>query len=544
MGILIRKYKAREYWPYAVVVLAILLPWFFHSGYLFFTDMAWGPNISLDWTSGWFLVNLIVKAFSYLFPVAFLEKIFIGLTLFTVLVGGRKVAEFFTKDTLAVFVVSLFALFNPFVYDRLMYGQIGIVLAFGFFLLSVAYLFQYLDTREGKKMIWFGVFTALTLQMAVHFVFFFGLVFLLFLVLYFKKWKLDDWESFAGKLLLAGAICIVLNANWLAADMFGKTGTYNFVNSSITTQDLLAFKTSGSTDAEVLGNVVMMSGFWGKDQYRYTDLTTMKDNWGRSFLFLLPLIILGLVWGIRKKQTKLLSFGLLIVFLVAVLLASGVALSLAAPLSYWLFDHFPLYKGLRESQKWVSVIVLVYMVFLSMGMVALLKTKVVSDNRRISLIFLAAVIIMQAPSLVWGFGRQVTPVPYPADWVSVNQSLACSGKDEALFLPWHMYMSFSWIGHVVANPAKSFFSCPIISGSDMEWGGIYDNSQSSQGMKVQQWLDSRGGNGDLLHDRELGITYIILAKELDWQKYLWLDTSPKVMLFQDTATLRVYKINE
>ncbi len=539
------KNKVKKYWPYFVVVLAIILPWFFHSGYLFSTDMAWGPHIDLDWTNSWFLVNLIIKIFSFVLPMAFLEKVFIGLTIFAVLVGGRKVANYFIKDKLAALVISLFVLFNPFVYDRFLYGQTGVVLAFGFFLLAIAYLLEYLDSREDKKIILFAVFTAITLQFSVHFIFFIGLIFLFFLVLYFKKWKLNDWKHFLGRLLIAGVICILLNANWLIAVPLGRNNTANFVSGhNITGQDLQAFKTSGSSDSAVLRNVTMMSGFWGKDQYRYTDLTKVENNWGRSFLFLLPIIILGLIWGIKKRDTRLLSIGLLIIFLVSVILASGVALSATAPFSYWLFDHFPLYKGLRESQKWVAVIVLVYAIFLSIGTAVLLKTKIVSDNRRISLIFLSAVVIMQAPLLLWGFDRQVIPVQYPADWVQVDKSLECSNNNKALFLPWHLYMSFSWTNQIIANPAKLFFSCPIISGTDMEWGGIYDNSQSAEGAKVLKWLDSNGQNTDLFHDKELGIKYIILAKEIDWQKYSWIDVLPSATLFQETETLRMYKINE
>ena len=543
------KNKAKEYWPYLAVVLAVILPWFFHSGYLFFTDMAWGPNIVLDWTSGGFLTSLLVKVLSFVLPVDFLQKIYLGIIVFVALVGGKKVVEFFIKDRLAVFTVSLFALFNPFVYDRFMYGQANIVMALGFLLLSSGYLFQYLESKSHKAAIYYGIFTALMLQFSVHFIFFGGVVFILFLVLYFKKLGTGEWKislkHCRERIASVVVIIILLNINWLAAIPLNKSNAANFISSpDITSQNLEVFKTSGSSNAQVLGNVLMMSGFWGKDQHRYTDLTTASDNWGRSFLFLLPIIILGLIWGIRKRETRSLSIGLLIVFLVSVVLAAGVAISFAAPLSYWLFDHFPLYKGLRESQKWVSVIVLVYAIFLSMGTAALLKTKFVLNNRRILLIFLAAIIIMQALFLLWGFSGQVRLTPYPSDWQDINSSLVCANGDQTLFLPWHMYMGFSWIGNVVANPAINFFNCPIISGSDMEWGGIYDNSQSIQGKEVLQWMNSKGNDNTLLKDKKLSIKYIILAKEVDWQNYKWIGSSTDMTLLKDTNTLKVYKVND
>jgi len=535
------KNRIKEYLPYIGVVLAIILPWFFHSGYLFFTDMVWGSNISLDWTGGWFLINLIIKFFSFVFPLAFLEKLFIGFVIFVILLGGRKIASHFIQDKFAIFIVSLFSLFNPFIYDRMMYGQVGVALAFGFFLLAVGYLLEYLYIREGKPMIYFGICSAFALQFSVHFVFFIGIVFLFFLVLYFRKWKLDSWKSFVKYIFLASALCILLNINWMAGEFFNKNSTINFVDSGITRQDLLAFKTAGSSNSQVLSNVLMMSGFWGKDQYRYADLTTVKENWGRSFLLLLPLILLGFIVGVRKKETRLLSSGLFVIFGLSVILACGISFSYFQNFTYWLFEHIPLYKGLRETQKWVSVIVLIYTIFLSIGVISLLKTKIISIHKNVFLIFLGAIIIMQAPFLIWGFYGQVKPVSYPSDWQTVNKELKCEKGDKVLFLPWHLYMSFNWVGKIIANPAKAFFTCPVISSSAMEWSGIYDNSQNSDSQKVAEWLSSEG-KSDLLKNNELGIKYVLLAKELDWENHLWVEKTDGVKLIDETLTLKVYEI--
>ena len=235
-----------------------------------------------------------------------------------------------------------------------------------------------------------------------------------------------------------------------------------------------------------------------------------------------------------------------VLFLISVILAAGIRIPVGRELTYFLFNHLPLYKGLRESQKWVSVTSAMYLIFLSLGLRELFATKIVQRNAFSMKFFIGAIIVMQAPLLLFGFVGQVKPIQYPNDWYAANDAIVrdsgCSGA--ILFLPWHMYMSFSWIGKIVANPAPSFFQCPVISGTDMEWGGIYDNSQSVQGREFIEWFESKGKNDILLNDKTLNIKYIVLAKELDWQNYAWIDTLPKVTLFQDTATLRVYKINE
>jgi hypothetical protein len=145
--------------------------------------------------------------------------------------------------------------------------------------------------------------------------------------------------------------------------------------------------------------------------------------------------------------------------------------------------------------------------------------------------------------LLFGFGGQVKPVPYPSDWYAVNDYIVkdsgCSGS--TLFFPWHMYMKFSWVGRVIADPAPSFFQCPVVGGTDVEWGGIYDNSKDSEGAAVEQWLETREGT-DLLQNNTFNIRYIILAKEVDWKNYAELDNNPALQLVMETPTLRVYKV--
>jgi hypothetical protein len=335
-----------------------------------------------------------------------------------------------------------------------------------------------------------------------------------------------------------------LNINWLAAIPLRQSNAASFVGgSNITHQDLAAFKTSGKTDLQVLGNVVMMSGFWGKDQYRYADLTGFSQNWGRSFLVLLPVVIYGAFLGLRSQRRRALSISLLVVFAVSVFLACGIAFAPAQGVSYWLFDHFPLYKGLRETQKWVSLVVMIYLFFLSIGVSGILEFKAISRNRIAAMAFVAAVIFMQAPLLVWGFSGQVRPTPYPPDWQEVNSSLVCPNVEKILFLPWHMYMSFGWIGNIVGNPAQDFFKCPVISGSDMEWGGIYDNSGSQTGRSVAGWIKDKG-NDSFFNTAGSGVKYVILAKELDWRNYDWLDGAKGLTLSKETVTLRLYETNE
>lgn len=565
-----------SFWGYALVILAIVAPWFLKSGYLFLTDMVWGPKISLDWTNVWFFLNLLIKGLSFIFSLAFLEKIFITGILVLILLGGRifvkAVLEYYREpDEFGtavsapvassqglIFILSLFALFNPFVYDRALYGQFSVLIAYGFLLFAVAYLLRTWRTLDFKNLRLAAVFSALVLICAVHFIFFLAPVYLLFLIgLFWKRREIKadgQVKKFWLALLFSIIIVLVINANWLIALAFNTSSLSGFVSQGITNQDLVAFQTAGKNGTETFTNVLLMSGFWGKDQFRYFDLTT-APGWQRSFILLTPLILFGVYLSFRQRSRgeKILSAGLLFIFALAVFLAVGIKAPLTRGLTMFLYDHLPLYKGLREPQKWVAVIIPIYLFYLALGAARLAKAKIIINSLVLSGVILAAVIIMQAPSLLWGFNRQVSATPYPPDWYEVNnllvnqsaQSYGCSAK--VLFLPWHMYMSFNWVGKIIANPARTFFTCPVLSGTDMEYGGIYDNSQSGDGQAVVAWLKAQGRAGMPVLSGTPTLTntplrYIILAKEVDFASYSWISGLPYVRLLLETNTLFVYEI--
>jgi len=544
-------------------VLFIVGPAFFAKGYLFFTDFVWGPHSAAisSWASSAFLASVAIKGLSFVLSVDVIEKLYIALCLGLVLWGGRKIAGLFLKNQWLVFIASLFALFNPFVYDRAMYGQFGIVAAFGLMFVGIGFLLEYLEKKQTRQAVFAGLSFAFTVQCSPHFIFFISAFYIFVFLpgLFIGKGKMatdvggvarDSAKQKIFTALKISAILLViafaLNANWIVGGVTGTSALGQFVSTGITQQDLVAFQTSGKTGADALGNVLMMSGFWGKDQFRYADLTTIADNWGRSFFLLLPLILWGFVVGLRSKEKKyrVMTIGSGALFAVSIILAAGIRIPIGSQITYFLFNHLPFYKGLRETQKWVSVTTMIYLMFLSVGVRELFTTKIVQRNAFIMKCLVGAVIVMEAPLLLWGFGGQVKPVQYPNDWYAVNNYIVrdsgCSGS--ILFFPWHEYMSFSWIGAIIANPAPAFFQCPVISGTDMEWGGnIIGASEDPEGQAVEQWL-AAGGATDLLH--AYNIHYVVLAKELDWQSYIGMGTNPELQPVMETATLVVYKVKE
>ncbi len=532
-----------EYFPYILVAILILFPLFLKPGYILLTDFVFGPNIDIDWKDGWFVINIILKTLSHILSPALVEKIFFVVILLSVLLGGRSLARYFSSDRYIVFAISLFSLFNPFIYDRLMFGQVGVVIAFGMFLFSMSCLLRYLDTRKQKELIYFGIYSGVGILLAAQFVFFFCTIFILFLILYFKKWRTVYYKEFGKFIFLSFLICLLININWLFVNIIYQDQALDFTSSGISDYDFLAFRTIGDSNRDVISNIFQMTGFWGKDQYRYIDLTTLEKNWGRSFMILTPLLIYGFIVGLRKKDTKWLTVGLGFIFIISIILASGISTSYFRSITHWLFEHVTIYKGLRETQKWVAVIVMVYIIFFSMGIRSILKIELLNHYKKSFIVFFGVVIVMQAPLLLGGFWGQVKAVEYPADWYLAEETIKCNDGEQILFLPWHMYMSHSWHNKIIASPAQAFFTCPVITSTATEFKGVYDNSNSDTSRKVEEWMRYKGEN-KLFHDQSLNIVYIAIAKDADWLNYEWIQDIEGIEIIQDSETLRLYTFYE
>ena len=152
--------------------------------------------------------------------------------------------------------------------------------------------------------------------------------------------------------------------------------------------------------------------------------------------------------------------------------------------------------------------------------------------------------------MLFAFNGQLDTKTYPKDWYEIDNLISEESNCEynALFLPWHMYMNFKFVNEkdinrgIIANPAHTFFKCNTITGTNMEWGGIYDNSGDPVGDNLlNNFLKKNGiGSEDVL--KKYNIKYIILAKEVDYNNYLSLQSLTYLQLEKETANLYLFKV--
>ena len=112
-----------------------------------------------------------------------------------------------------------------------------------------------------------------------------------------------------------------------------------------------------------------------------------------------------------------------------------------------------------------------------------------------------------------------------------------------MFLPWHEYMSYSFIrnqNNVVASPAPTFFSVPILASADPEVGGLPPPTAPDQ-MAVAALVRQ----GDQAHWADalaqIGVKYILVVRQLDWPDYKYLDNQPGLVRLGDFSSIVVYR---
>ena len=241
------------------------------------------------------------------------------------------------------------------------------------------------------------------------------------------------------------------------------------------TADFSAYEASPDPRYGLLLNLLGLYGFW-RERTAAIEIFLAKDQWSLWPLFLLPFFFL-LSCGLRrlwkeKRYAYLGSLGL--ISMAALVFAAGPHATLIGPINEYLFLHVPGFRGLRESQKFLVLLLFVYTTGVAYGTAYILQGK-----SRCQRILISSVIILflswYSFPFWWGAHGQIRVRPYPASFQQAKWQL---NQDKmrlpVLILPWHKYV----IGHPLAegrtivDPLPDFFyPYPVIASLDPEVSG-------------------------------------------------------------------------
>ncbi|MCK5476079.1 MAG: hypothetical protein KAI71_05890 [Candidatus Pacebacteria bacterium] len=582
----------KKYFPYiifAVVTLAIMFP-LYQGGFIFLLDMVFVPRLDFgdylkNGIGSGFPIIVLVKLFSFALPLEIIQKIILSLVLFLPGLFMFKLVKNFLPMKWAI-LSGLFYMLNPYVYERFLAGHWHVLLGYAFFPLLVKLFLEFLEKLDNKSFlklaILFSVYPILSLHWAYISFWFLvllgGVWFVVMLLSQKEKPKSildalnlifrslsrplgllrDDKKKGTShndnkklvKYFVYGAVLFfVVNSFWLVGFLSPSSGYYKF-----SLNDFRAFATQGDPSFWVFFNVLSLYGFWGTDYFLTKDF--FQYWWVLTFV-ILGFAVYGVYVLLRKVVThplplsrgELLYFRsrtseialiltLAIIFIPVVLLSVGYGSDITKPIINVLYAFLPGFKGLRETEKLVGLLAFSYAILVPIGGLAYAK------KQRYVFTLLVLVPFLSVWTIFWGFNGQLKSSDYPKSWYQANEILKQDENNKLLFLPWHGYPKISFAGEKrVSNPAPRFFQVEVIAGKNIDNVYLLECDQEIWDKKMFQLLQGfETLNENIKFLRLEGITHIILAKEMDYEKYGFLDESEWLEIVLEEDDLVLYEI--
>jgi hypothetical protein len=429
-------------------------------------------------TKPFLLNNLIITNYTTAIDIIDILRAFPISSIFfqiTILAGFIISSYYINKLTKHHLLTTIIFLFNPFIYTRIMIGQLGIVLA---------YLLLPLLIYQIKKRNMLNLTLALTIigSLTPHF---FILAILITAIGLFKKITLKQ-------LIKYSIILLLLNLYWLQGMFAG--GILEEINTSH--EDF--FKPTITQNVPAIAKIIGMWGFWREAAHENSYNILPLPIWYLAIASLAILLIAS--YHYKHEEDSKLYY---ILFWIGLIFGVGAAHPLTSNIFNYLFNNLPFFNGFRDSHKFTALIALAY---------AFLIPKLTKTNLQKALV-LIPIILLTFPLIT----IPVTNTDYPESYEELNTYLNNQEiKGHIIYFPWQQYLSYTWTQETssdgrIGNPINEITSEPVIEGPD-QYGG-------NSGIKLE--ISNCKDNQQCLKD--LGVQYIIKDNCAQYpDKYEWL----------------------
>jgi hypothetical protein len=548
--------KAKEVLVAAALVLLVAGPWL-APGYLFGTDWPGARRYTFP--------TSLSNSAPLLFMLALASKVFsaeIAAKLF--LLGFLFLAAWLAYRAVPVggaiprLAAAVLYVCNPFVYGRLHYGQFFAIAAYAVlpWIAERCRLLVINPSVRSAVLLALGLATEGALDLHIFIVASTLVAVLVLAGILLHHAKLIKLAPAAA---LAGALTLALCSYWLIPFAAGRSGEARAIT-QIGSSDLTAYQVVPDTQFGLLPNLLGLYGFWAEDVNRFPSFKLFVPYWQVVLAAFLLLALVGVIAVAFASATDLPGglrwwiAGLIVAGAIGLVLEIGVADPRVGPLIHWLDAVFPPYRGMRDSGKWASILALVYAQLIPLGIIGLLdavkgrfKSRTFGEWTTTVVAGLAlALPLYYGNGLLFGMHGEIRPSMYPAGWYAADGVIAADPKHgRALFLPWHQYLRLSFVRNVdsvVATPAPSFFSIPMVVSADPEVAGIAPPNDPEQ--RVLARLAATGASADWATAlRARNIKYVLLAKEVDWSLFAFLDHQPGFSRVGDYGSIMLYRVS-
>ncbi len=348
--------------PYFVFAFfsLLLISDFFSSGYILTLDTIVSENVyhvsSLFYgLSSSYSIAPFIAILSFLnmfFSVEFIQKLSYFFIFFISGISAYKLCP--EEWGIGRYFAGFLYMLNPFVYVRFIAGHWLLLLAYAVTPFAIKGLIDFFDVPSTEKGIKVVFLLTSIFVLETHTPFLLLIVFgVLFIVKLVEYRKIDDKIfSLSKSIILIGILLLILNSYWLIPNFTGSSIPLG----EITGFDLNTFTTKQDLNFNTLFTTASMYDFW-RAGYFYTK--DILPYWYLFFIFILFLSVHGFVLNYKhiKYGIYVKAFGAIAVL--SVLLASGISGTIAGVFEF-LFNNVFFFKGFREPQKFVALLVLAY----------------------------------------------------------------------------------------------------------------------------------------------------------------------------------------
>jgi hypothetical protein len=462
---------------------------------------------------------LIAYVLNLFLPQWVTQKLFLFLALFLAGVGAHRLCP---ANKAGKYFAGMLYMVNPFIYTRLLAGQMGIVLSYSLLPFALYYFIAVLEGRGRKNVLLSAVFVTLVGVFSNHGLL---LVLLAYLVVFVARLVQERRNrarmvGIVKRTVLLAVLFLLLNAYWLTSFQVPSA------LGEVTELDIFVFSPRPTTALGTGFSLLSMRGFW---RTAYVHTTDILSAWWVVFIFIFLLAVFGATSRFNDRKLGAYVKGIGLLGLIGLFLSLGVTNQVSRPVFTFLWDHLPFFRGFRDSQKFVALLVLAYFYLGGLGCDQLAGLRPNMGKKLRAAGYAAIVVVLLLPVTncfvmfngLWG---QVGPTFYPEEWEEANRYLNRDTRDfNVLFLPWHGWMPFEWLPNRdknLATPAYHLFDKPMIVGDTIEAGGIYTESTNPMSRYIDFLLASSAditNLGELL--APLNVKYVLLAHEADYEEY-------------------------
>lgn len=315
-------------------------------------------------------------------------------------------------------------------------------------------------------------------------------------------WGVVDSRPRVGLVVGVG---LVVNAPWLVPSVLRPGGV------PVRAEGAAAFASRPDGPLGTVGSLVGLGGIWNAFA---VPPGVGSWPWLGGLAVVLAVAVAGLP-ALWRRLPAGAAGGLLLAAGLGLVLAAAYALPGLRSLVDLVVVHVPGGGLVRDAQKFVAPLALVEAVAFGLGVERLVPALPPRWGRAAAAGLVAAPVLL-LPALAWGAAGRLAAVPYPDGFARARAVMAVDPVPGAvLVLPWHLYLGFPWNGdRVVLDPAQRWFTRRAVGNDDLELAGTTVPGEDPYGARLGPVVAGTGPLVPALPGE--GIRYVLVLKAADW----------------------------